>query len=47
MHKNKFATPSGMCRAIMFLAFWAPNLNDAKFGAPTNLFFKVADPTNT
>ena len=43
MHKNKFATLSGM----FFSHFEPITLHNAKFLAPANLFAEVADPTNT
>ena len=54
MHKNKFATLSGMCRAIvfvecvaqLFLSHFDPKtLHNAKFLAQTRLFSEVTDPT--
>ena len=47
MHKNKFATLSGMCHAIVFSHFEPKTWHNAKFWAPTSLFSEVADPTNT
>ena len=47
MRKNKFATLSGMFRAILFSHFEPKTLHNVKSWAATHLFHEVADTPKT